>query len=210
MMRRLAYVLCALAIMLLPRGRRVWGRAMKAELSYVAGGPSALAHASGCIIAAIKIRLREFEARFAAALGSVAALSAGFGIFHIACASRGVDVRLGRHDGFLDVLVQSGASPRLIADYHQAMPLVIGCLFALGFAHLAGSYFLLRREWDRFMLAWCGALLAAITAVLVQLSVVWSNDGLPSEFVALLVQAIALPLLLLWSNGRHRPSRKTQ
>jgi hypothetical protein len=84
------------------------------------------------------------------------------------------------------------------------MPFVIACLFALGFAHLGASYFLLRREWRRFLIAWCGALVAAIVAVAVQLSVVWNADGLPSEFFALLVQAVALPILLLWSNGRHR------
>lgn len=211
MTRRLAYALCDLAILVLPRGRIVWGEAMKAELAYVGDGAAVLAHAGGCIVAATKERLLDFDARFAAGLWTLTLLSMSFAIFHIACASRGVDVMLGGRDGFLTALVRSGkATPELIASYHAAMPFVIACLFALGIAHLAGSYFLLRREWDRFLFAWCGALLAASAAVVVQLSVVWSSDGLPSEFIALLVQAIALPMLLLWSNGRHRPIRRTK
>ena len=205
MMHRLAYALCDLAIILLPPGRRLWGKAMKAELAYVDDIASALTHAGGCVVAAAKQRLSDFDARFTVGLGTLALLSAGFGIFHIACASRGVDVLLGRPDGFLVTLVRSGrASPELIASYHAAMPIVIGCLFALGFAHLGASYFLLRRQWRRFLIAWCAALVAAIIAVAVQLSVVWSEDGLPSEFFALLIQAVALPVLLLWSNGRYR------
>jgi hypothetical protein len=211
MTRRLAFALCDLAIIVLPRGRRVWGEAMQAELSYVTGGPAAFAHATGCVVAAAKVRMADVESRFAAGLGSLALLSVAFGIYHIGCASRGLDVMLGRPDGFLAGLMRSGrATPELIASYHQAMPFVVACLFALGFAHLTGSYFLLRREWHRFLLAWCGALLAAMAAVTVQLLVVWSSDGLPSEFYALLIQAVALPMLLLWSNGRQRQTRRTE
>ena len=211
MTRRLSAMLCQVAIRVLPIRRRAWGEAMKAELSYVPAGRSALAYAVGCLMAAARARMSDFEAQFATGLGSLALVSAAFGAFHIACASRGVEVMLGRPDGFLAALERSGrASPDLIASYQAAMPFVILCLFALGFAHLAGSYFLLRREWRRFLLAWCGALLAAIAAVIVQLSVVWSGGGLPSEFFALLVQAIALPMLLLWSNGRHRLFRGSE
>jgi hypothetical protein len=211
MTRRAAFALCELATVLLPRRRRVWGQAMKAELAYVAGGSAALAYAGGCIMAAAKARMFDFETRFAAGLGSLALLGVACGIYHIACASRGLEVMLGRPDGFLAALVRGGrASPELIATYHQAMPIVVACLFGLGFAHLVASYFLLRHEWERFLLAWCASLIVAIAAVTVQLSVVWSGNGLPSELFALLVQAVALPMLLLWSNGRHRPLGRTE
>jgi hypothetical protein len=52
-------------------------------------------------------------------------------------------------------------------------------------------------------MAWSAGVLFAAVAVAVQLSVVWSLDGLPSEFIALLVQMLGLPLLLLWSQSRR-------
>ena len=211
MSRRLARALCELAILMLPASRRRWGEAMRAELSYIDDGVSALDHAGGCLVAAVRARVADLDSRFAAGIGLIALVSAAFGIFHIACASRGIDVLLGAPDGFLNAMVASGrASPELIARYQEARPVVVCCLLALGFAHLAATCFLLRRDWQRFLLMWCCALIIAIVAVAIQLSVVWSADGLPSEFAALIVQAVALPMLLLWSNGRHRLNRRPE
>jgi len=61
--RRLAQALCNFAIAALPRQRRVWGEAMRAELSWIPDGRSALAHAGGCIVAAAKARLSDFDTR---------------------------------------------------------------------------------------------------------------------------------------------------
>lgn len=201
---RLAPALCDLAIRVLPARRKVWGEAMKAELHHIADGRPAVAHASGCLVAAARERARDFDTRFGAGIWSVALVSGAFAVIHISCAARGVRVLFGARDGFLDALVRGGrADAALVASYRSAMPIVIVCLFGLGFAHLAAAYFLFRLQLPRFLLAWCAALPIAIVAVAIQLSIVWSPDGLPAEFVALLVQAVTLPMLLLWSNGRH-------
>lgn len=207
---RLSIALCDLAILVLPRPRKTWGDAMKAELSHIAEDGQVMTYASGCLVAAVKERALDFETRFSAALGVVALTSAAFGVFHVLCAARGVDALLGAPDGFLDALVRSGrADTHLVASYLSARPIVIACLFGLGVAHLAAACFLVRLELQRFTIAWCAALLIAIAAVVIQLSIVWSVDGLPSEFYALLVQAVGLPALLLWSNGRHRHLGRT-
>lgn len=211
MIDRLAVGLCELADRLLPARHKSWGGAMRAELPYIPKGEPALVYAGGCLVAALKTRARDFDSRFAAGLWTVALISAAFAVIHIRCAARGVSVMLGAHDGFLAALRDSGAAdPELVANYHRAVPIVALCLFALGLAHLAAAWFLARAQLHRFLIAWCGALAIAALAVAIQLSVVWTVDGLPSEFFALLVQAIAIPLLLLWSNGRHRhPWRST-
>jgi len=206
MSSRLAAWLCDLAIRILPGRRRGWGEAMKAELSYLGdGGPAAaVGHAGGCLVAAAKARAMDFESQFAAGLWSLAGVTFGFAAFHLSCAARGIAALTGGRDGFLEMLLRAGAGPELVASYRSAMPVVIACFIALGLAHGAAAWFLVRRDFERFLVAWSAALAIAIAAVAVQLSVVWTPIGLPSECRALLVQAVALPILLLWSGGRHR------
>jgi hypothetical protein len=204
----LPFALCDLARRLLPPASRPWGDAMKAELSHIADRRHALDYAGGCLVAAAKARARDFDTRFAAGLWSVASVGAIFAYVHLACAARGIAVLRGARDGFLDALVRSGAADAdLLLRYQSARPIVIACLLGLGLAHLAAAWFLVRRDLRRFLIAWSAALLAAILAVTIQLSVVWSADGLPSEFAALLVQAAMLAMLLLWSRGRHERMR---
>jgi hypothetical protein len=160
-------------------------------------------YASGCLLAAVKERAADFETRFVAGIWSVALVSTALAFVHLECASRGVAVLFGAHDGFLQALLQSGANEQLLNSYYAARPIVISCLYGLGFAHVAAAYFLFRLQLRKFVFAWIAALLAASAAVAVQLSVVWSSDGLPSEFFALLVQAVALPQLLIWSRDRR-------
>jgi ABC-type nitrate/sulfonate/bicarbonate transport system permease component len=209
MIGRLAPLLGKVAVRLLPAPRKPWGAAMEAELRYIGDERAAIGYAAGCLIAAIQERARDFETRFSAGLWSIAAVSAAFALFHIYCATRGVQVLLGSPDGFLDSLVRSGrADAALIASYQSAMPIVIACLFALGAAHLAAAYCLVRRRFRGFLVAWCSALGIAAVAVAIQLSIVWTGDELPSEFFALLIQATALSLLVLWSNGELGRSRR--
>ena len=201
---RLAASLCDLAIRILPARRDRWGEAMKAELAYIDEAGPAMAHASGCLVAAAKARALDFDTRFAAALWSVAGITAGFAAFHLSCAARGVAALTGGRDGFLEALVRGGAGPELVASYRSAMPVVICCFIFLGLAHGAAAWWLVRRDFERFLVAWSAALGFAAAAVFIQLSVVWTPIGLPSESWGLLVQAVALPVLLLWSRGRHR------
>ena len=211
MMRRFALGLNGLAVLTLPRSRKRWGDALSAELGHITEDHATLFFAGGCLIAAIKERTSDFETRFAAGIWSVALATGVFAFIHVQCALRGMSVLLGGHDGFLDSLMRAGrADATLTASYHSAMPFVIVCVFSLGLAHFAAAYFLFRMELRRFLFAWCAALPIAMLAVVIQLSVIWTLDGLPSEFFALLVQMLALPALLLWSNGRHRQMRSAK
>ena len=207
---RLAAALCELAVRILPGRRRDWGEAMKAELAHVDAGGPALAHGGGCLVAAAKARAQDFDTRFAAGLWSVALVTAGFAAFHLQCAARGIAALNGGRDGFLEALLRGGADADLVASYRSAMPAVIACFIALGLVHAVAAVLLARRRLDLFPVAWTAALAIAAAAVAIQLSVVWTPVGLPTEFQALLVQAAALPPLLLWSRGRHRTGRRRE
>ncbi len=208
-MSRFAALLGKAAVRVLPVSLKPWGTAMTAELDYIGNERAAIRYSAGCLMAAIQERARDFETRFSAGLWSIAAVSAAFALFHAYCGTRGVQVLLGRPDGFLDSLVRSGrADAVVIASYRSAMPIVIACLLALGAAHLAAAYFLVRRRLRGFLVAWCSACGIAAFAVTIQLSIVPAGDELPSEFFALLIQATSLSLLLLWSNGQHGRSRR--
>lgn len=176
---------------------------MRDELAYIEANRDAVAHGFGCLAAALRERTLDFETRFGAGLWATALVGAGFACFHIVCAARGVAVLRGARDGFLEALLNNGADAGLVARYAAARPVVIACLFGLGLAHLIAAWFLSHGQFRPFLVAWTAALLAAALAVSIQLSIVWTADGLPSEFVALLAQAIAVASLLLWSNGRH-------
>jgi hypothetical protein len=207
-MTGLARSLCNLAAWLLPARRKTWGNAMCEELAYIGAGREAIAHGFGCVAAAARERMLDFETRFAAGLWAAALVGAAFASIHLVCAAHGIAVLRGAPDGFLEALMRHGADAELVARYEAARPIVIACFFALGLSQLAGSWFLSRRRLRQFGFAWCAATLVAAVAVVIQLSVVWTPVGLPSEFVAVLIQALAVPLLLLWSNGRHLEGRK--
>lgn len=210
MMRRFALVLCDFATGVLPAARKRWGKAMAAELQYV-DDSAALAYACGCAVTAIRERTRDFDTRFITGLWLIAIVTGLLAITQIACAVRGVEVLFGAPDGMYDSLVRKyGAKSILITNYVSARPVVIGSFFFLGSAHLAAAFFLIRAQFHLFLIAWCAALLIAIVAVAAQLSIIWNLDGVPLEFQALLVQALALPALLAWSNGRHVRGRSLQ
>lgn len=181
---------------------------MEAELDYISDDGAAISYAVGCLFVAVQERVLDFETRFGAVLWSIALASAAFALFHLQIAVRGVQVLLGRPDGFLDLLVRSGhGDAALIDSYRSAMPIVIACLLCLGVSHLAAAYYLLRRNVRGFLVAWGSALISAVAAVSIQLSIVPSEE-LPSEFLALLIQAAALSLLILWSNQQQGNSRR--
>lgn len=206
----LPLAICELAIRILPESRKSWGQAMEAELSYIHDDREGLGHAFGCLAAAARERACNFETRFAAGLWAIALVSVAFAVLHLYCASRGIQVLLGSPDGFLDGLRRTGSvDAELVANYHRAMPLVIACFAGLGLAHIATAYFLVCGELRLAFTAWCAALSAAALAVAIQLSVIWNADGLPSEFWALLFQALSISMLKLWSNGRHSMKGRT-
>ena len=206
MRRRLAIGLCAAACRVLPAARRPWADAMIAELPHADSDRAALAFAGGCLLAALRERSRDIDTRFARGLWSIAVVTALFAILRLACAARGIEVLLGARDGMHDALAARGAGPALIASYEAARPLVIGCFLALGCAQIAAAWFLSRGQFHRFLVAWCVALVVASTAVAIQLSIVWTLDGVPSEFHALLVQAVAVPALFAWLRRQQSRS----
>lgn len=208
MMRSLALALCGAACRVLPARRQSWAEAMAIELAQVEGDRAALTFAGGCLLAALHERARDLDTRFAAGLWSIAVVTALFAVLQLSCAARGLAVVFGARDGMHDALVRQGASLALMARYDAAQPVVVGCLLALGCAQLAGAWFLSRGQLRRSFVAWCGTLLFAVLTVGIQLSIVWSPDGVPSEFHALLVQAVAVPALLVWFHRRQERSRE--
>lgn len=201
---RLPLILCTVAASLLPPARRAWADAMIVELSHAENNRAALNFASGCLLAALRERVRDADTHLRAGLWSIAIVTALYAVFRLACASRGLAVLLGAPDGMRDAIVQQGVTPVVIARYEAARPIVVGCFLALGMALLATAWFLSRRQFRLFVTAWSIALLIAAMAVALQLSIVWSADGVPSEFHALLVQALTVPVLLAWYHRHQR------
>ncbi|MBX9730218.1 MAG: hypothetical protein K2X59_02725 [Sphingomonas sp.] len=210
MMRRVAYALGDIASRMLPKAHRQWGDAMIAEIGHADADRAALGFAIGCVVAALRARVCDGETRFSAGLWSIALLTAFFAVLRFQCAVNGVPVLLGAPDGMEEALLQHGASRSLIASYQAGRPFVILCFLALGCAELLAAWFLSRRDYRRFLGAWFAAFSVAVVAVAIQLSIVWSAPGLPSEFHALLMQAIAVPTLLAWPQTRHDDARRMQ
>ncbi len=208
MTRRGPVILCAAARHLLPPARRPWAEAMTAELSHIEDDRAALAFAAGCLRAALSERLRDADTQLHAGRWSIAVVTAFFALVQLACATRGVSVLLGAPDGMRDMLVRHGAARALTARYDDVRPVVVACFLALGTTQLATAWFLSRGRMRPFILSWSLAFAIAIFAVGVQLSVVWTLDGIPSEFHALLVQAIFVPALLAWAHHRHHDNRR--
>lgn len=205
-MRRLALMLCQASGRLLPASRKRWADAMFVELAHAGNDRSALVFAAGCLHAALHERLRDLDTRFAAGLWSIGIVTALFAVWQMLCAAHGIAVIFGATDGMHVALVGRGASASLIARYDAARPVVVGCFVLLGCAQLAGAWFLSRSQLRRFVLASCASLIIAATAVGIQLSIIWKLDGVPSEFYALLVQAVAVPALLGWfQRQQDRP-----
>jgi hypothetical protein len=200
MMRRLAVKLGDLAVMALPRSRKAWGQAMMVEIEMISGDWAAAHFAAGCVIAGLTDRLSDFDAGFAAGLRFLALVSGAFALFHLRCAWGGARILLGRPDPFFNVLQRS--DPAAAAAYHNAIPIVAGCFLLLGIAHLAGAYLLARGRFREFLFVWCAVVVVATLAVVVQLSIVWTLDGIPSEFAAPIVQSIGVSALLMWSKSR--------
>jgi hypothetical protein len=123
---------------------------------------------------------------------------------------RGIAVLLGAPDGMRDALIEHGADVALIASYEAARPMVVGCFVALGFAQLATAWFLSQRQVGRFLAAWATALIIAGLAVVIQLSIIWEVEGVPSEFHGLLIQAIAVPALLAWHVRQARRQQRIE
>ncbi|HWA88496.1 MAG TPA: hypothetical protein VG889_00565 [Rhizomicrobium sp.] len=198
MIRRLAFKLGGLAAAILPGSRGAWGEAMAAEIATIDGDWDAARFAAGCFIAGLKERAADFDTRFAAGLWSLATASAAFAAFHIRNAWGGARALLGGPDAFYETLWRN--DPTVAAAYRGAIPMVASCFLLLGLVHLCGAYLLARRRFRAFALSWCAALAIATFVVAIELSVVWTLDGVPSEFFALILQSLGVPALLLWKE----------
>lgn len=204
MTRRGPLMLWKIATRLLPDSRQPWGDAMLAELLEAETERAALEFAAGCVVAAMRERVGDVDSRYSAGLWIIALVTAFHAVVRIDCGVRGLAVLLGAPDGMRQALVQHGANAKMIADYEAARPFVVGCFLGLGVAHVAAAWFLSRGSVRPFLMAWSIAFMLAAVAVGVQLSIVWNLDGLPSEFHALLIQAVAVPSLLAWYHRRQQ------
>lgn len=204
MIRRLATFTCEIASHILPPSRAPWRPAMMAEVASIDDDRDAARFAVGCLVAGVRVRLADADTRFTLGLRSLALVSALAAVAHIGLGWRGAQLLATGPDDFFTVLQAANPGhPISRAAFDAAMPVVATCFVLLGIAHACGGWLLLRGQLGRFAIAWSAGLLFAATAVAVQLSVVWSLDGLPSEFAALLVQMLGLPALLLWSQARR-------
>lgn len=185
----------------LPASRREWGEAMSAERAYV-DERDALAQAIGSLIAALKERVRDFDSRFSLAVGLIALVTAVCAFDRMVCAIRGAQILMGRPDGMLALLRKGAMNPELVARYEMLRPFVVACFFGLGVAYMLGAWLLLRKKWAAFSTVSAMTLAIAVCAIWLQLLVVGGLDGVPSEVDGLVVQAIFIPLILAWSNGR--------
>jgi hypothetical protein len=208
MMRRLAIVACDLAGFALPPARARWHAAMVAEVACIRDDRDAMRFAAGCLVAGLRERIADDDSRFTAGLASLAVVSLLAALAHIGLAWRGAKLLVAGPDRFFALLQAANPDqPMSRAAFDAAMPVVAVCFLGLGIAHLCGGWLLLRRRLRHFAWAWGAGLVFAAIAVAVQLSVVWSLDGLPSEFTALLVQMLGLPALLVWSEARRTVTR---
>lgn len=204
MTRHLPIILCNVATRLLPPSRRSWADGMIAELSHADNDRAALNFASGCLLAALRERARDADTHIVAGLWTIAVATAFYAVVRLVCVAHGVAVLFGAHDGMRDALFRHGASSTVIANYEAARPIVVGCFFALGTVQLATAWFLSRGQIRPFATAWCIALVIAGIAVAIQLSIIPPSAGVPSEFHALLMQAVAVPALLVWLHRRQQ------
>ena len=149
-------------------------------------------------------RTRDADTQIGAGRWAIAVITALYAVVRLACAAHGLAALSGAADGMRDALLMQGGGPALAARYDAARPIVVGLFLALGCAQLATAWFLSRGQIRRFLAAWSIALLAAGSAVAIQLSILRQIEGIPSEFHALLVQAVAVPALLAWSHTRRR------
>lgn len=209
MKRRLAAAICRAASRLLPDRRQGWADAMLAELAHADDDRDALVFAAGCLFAAMHERVHDIDSRYVAGLWSLAIATALFAVLQLECAARGIATLFGARDGMHDALIQHGASAALLENYTAARPVVIAGFVALGCLQLAGAWFLSRGQLHRFLAASGTALVIATTVVAIQLSIVWTLNGVPSEFHALLMQAVALPALLAWFHRRQNRLEET-
>jgi len=209
MMRPLAMILCEFARFTLPKKRKAWGDVMKAETKYIGDDRAAVIYAVGCLFAGFKERAKDFRTCFFIGHWSVVAITVALALYHIHCAWRGMLVMWGKPDPLYEALLRGSSADRMVAAaYHDATPIIVSLIFGLGVMHLVAAYFFARLQLQNFVYAWIAALLVSVLAVVIQLSIIWNLNGLPAEFVALIIQLLAVPALLLWSNGRHRHSEQ--
>lgn len=176
---------------------------MVAELSQTEGDRAALSFAGGCLLAAMRERAHDADTHLKAGLWSIVIVTTLYAVDRLVCAGRGIAVLLGAPDGMREALLRHGITPAAMASYEMARPIVVGCFLALACAQFASAWFLSRGQIRAFAIAWLVALLSACIAVVVQLSVFWDVEGLPSEFHTLLLQALAVPALVAWSHHQH-------
>lgn len=204
MMRRIAVMAGDLAGHVLPSSRSHWHAAMIAEVASIEDDRDAAGFAFGCLVAGLRERLADIDTRFSAGIGVLALVGMTAAAVHFTLGWRGASMSAtGRAHFFKLLQAADPGQPISRAAFDTAMPIIAGCFLMLALAHLCGAWLLLRGRLREFACAWAVGLFFAVIAVAVQLAVVWSLDGLPSEFIASLVQIIGLPALLHLSRARR-------
>jgi hypothetical protein len=196
MIRALALLLSRAAQRALPPGREDWRAAMGAEMEHVQGNLAQLAFSASCVRAALNERVKHPPSIALAGIWAVALLTALLALFQLGCAARGASIALGAPDSYLEALLNGTEEQRSIGDaYRSATPAVVVCLGAMGLAQLLGAFLLARRKWRLFVLASWAALASCLGMAGIILWIGVGSEALLLQFSALVLQAIAVPLL---------------
>jgi hypothetical protein len=207
MTRRLALLLSRLARSALPPGREEWAAAMGAELEHIEGRLAPLAFSASCVGAAVRDRIRHVPSLALAGAWTVALLTATLALFQLGCAVRGTGILLGAPDPYLEALLRGTPDQRIIGTaYHQATPALLACLIAAGLTQLAAAWLLVRRRWRAFVFSSLAALACCTIMGGVIAWIGTGSGGLLVQFSALVLQAIAVPLLWQLLPSPRRPS----
>jgi hypothetical protein len=191
----------------LPPGREEWGSAIRAEAEHIQELPEAIVFSVGCIGAALNERVRHVPTLTLTGLWSVALLTAGLALFELGCAARGAAIALGAPDPYLEALLKGSPAERASGiAYRAATPAMAVCLLTLGLAQVLGAFYLIQRKWRRFVLSSWAALACSLILGCI---IIWIGVGAPAiaiHLAALLLQAVAVPLLWQLSPPVPLPS----
>lgn len=148
----LSRAIMALAVCLLPQGRREWSAAMQAEFEAAAADGRPLPFAIGCFAAACRETVTREEGRLALTSYTLAlCLMIPMAALQIGSAVFGLPYLYPGQGGLAGAMLEGAEHERLIRGVYQAaVPTLALLLLLLGIGHLLIAWAMLERDWTRF------------------------------------------------------------
>lgn len=209
MMILVARAICGMALRCLPSTRRAWGRAMRAELDYIAAPDAALAFALGCLKVGVMQRLGDDRTLHLSGRAMVVIIGLICAAFHLGCAFSGVEVLRGARPDPIVTQLANSAAPSAAAAYRAVRPMLILLIALLGIAHLIVVWCIWRGRLRAFLAAWLTGTSLAVALIGCILVFARSTSGIALQLAGLMAQAAAVlwlihPNLTASGNGRER------